>query len=105
MLGCVWERYSSMRVFHELLDTLTQQDYAYPTALIGSTGLTSCNPPAQSRTHRGFFVRNTQLFIMSGCVGSRKTGRFGDPVCQPAQSGSMFDIMASGLQPNHRSQS
>lgn len=32
MLGCVWERYSSMRVFHELLDTLTQQDYAYPTA-------------------------------------------------------------------------
>lgn len=58
MLGCVWKRNSSMRVFHEPLDTLTQPDYAYPTAHIGSTGLVSwfirrVNAPL----HCGFFAR------------------------------------------------
>jgi hypothetical protein len=50
-------------------------------------------------------VKSQFLIIMSGWVGSRKTGRFVDPVCQPAQSGSMIGIMLSGLKTYQRTQS
>jgi hypothetical protein len=53
------------------------------------------------RPHSGFFMRKTSQFfiIMSGWVGSRKAGRSVCPVCQPTQSGAMFDIMLPGLKP------
>jgi putative Mn2+ efflux pump MntP len=49
-------------------------------------------------------VKSQLISIMSGWVGSRKTGRFVDPVDQPTQSGAMIGLMLSGLNPNQRSQ-
>jgi hypothetical protein len=58
------------------------------------------------RHQSGFFTRKiSALHIMSGWAGTRKGGRVVCPVVQPAQSGTMFGFMLSGLKPFTRSQS
>ncbi len=77
--------------------------------------MTSCNSKAgigisestaQAAINAVFLRAKSQLLIiMSGWVGSRKTGRFVDPVCQPTQSGAMIGIMLSGLKTYQRTPS
>ncbi len=45
----------------------------------------------------GFFMSSVQHFIMSSWAGSRKTGRFVNPVDQPVQFGTMIGLLVSGL--------
>jgi hypothetical protein len=81
------------------IDTTKLLAYAYPCLPHAGTGLTSRSNSAYSRFQCGFFVRKIQHVFMSGCVGICKDGRFELPVCQPTQSGTLFDIMVSGLKP------
>jgi len=53
---------------------------------------------AQAAINAVFLCAKSQfLIIMSGWVGSRKTGRVVCPVRQPTQSGPMIGVMLSGL--------
>lgn len=68
-----------------------------------ATGFDILETNGANRHQRGFFMRKiSALHIMSGWAGSRKAGRVVCPVCQPAQSGAMFDIMWPGLKPHKR---
>ena len=77
-----------------------------PVAHIGGTGLDLSGIHGAGRPQSGFFMRKiSALHIMSGWAGTRKSGRVVCPVGQPVQSGSMIDLMLSGLNPfTHESQ-
>lgn len=70
-----------------------------PVAHIGGTGLAFSNTRHKAANMRYFFVQLSALHIMSGWVGTRKSGRVVCPVRQPTQSGTMIGVMLSGLNP------
>ena len=76
------------------------------TSINRSTGIGVSEIHGASRQQCGFFMREiSALHIMSGWVGTRKSGRVVCPVRQPIQSGTMIGVMLSGLKPYTRSQS
>jgi hypothetical protein len=66
------------------------------------TGIGLSESTAQAAYQAVFLCVKSHVLIMSDWEGSRKTGRFVDPVDQPTQSGAMIGLMLSGLKTYQR---